>query len=83
MPILSGTIYHSGTKERIPGALIKVSSKEKQDKVNTADEDGNFKFDITSGHWSVSAFHNGSFPSDLKSIDLMEDKSVLIFIYHA
>jgi hypothetical protein len=75
MPTLSGTIYHSGTKERIAGALVKATSREKQDKVHNADEDGNFKFDLPSGQWSVIAFHNDSFPSDMKSIDLMEDKS--------
>lgn len=75
MPILSGTIYRSRTKERIPGALVKATSREKQYMVRDADENGNFKFDLASGQWSVIAFHNDSFPSDLKSIDLTEDKS--------
>ncbi len=75
MPTLSGTIYHSGTKERIPGAMVKATSGEKQYKVHNSDEDGNFKIDLTSGQWSIIAFHNDSFPSDLKSIDLTKDIS--------
>ncbi|MGE5123178.1 MAG: hypothetical protein ACM3H7_01565 [Acidobacteriaceae bacterium] len=75
MPTLSGTIYHSRTKERIPGALVKATSGEKQYELQNADDNGNFRFDLTSGQWSVIAFDNDSFPSDLKSVDLMEDKS--------
>lgn len=75
MPNLSGTIYRQGTKERLPGALVKVSAKGKADKIDTADDDGNFALDLAPGSWSVVAMHEDSFPSVIYSIDLVEDKS--------
>jgi hypothetical protein len=75
MAKLSGTIYRKGTKEPIPGALVKATAKDKNNKVGVADEDGDYVLEIDPGSWTIVALNEKSFPSDEKKIDLMQDKS--------
>jgi len=72
----SGTIYRSGSKERIERASVKAT-KGAQVEYTTTDDDGDFRFDLEPGAWTFVAMHEGSFPSKLKELDLMQDTGTI------
>jgi len=68
----SGTVYRSGSKERIEGASVKAT-KGTQVEHTTTDDDGDFRIDLEPGTWTFVAMHEDSFPSKPKEVDLMQD----------
>jgi hypothetical protein len=68
----SGTIYRSGSKERIERASVKAT-KGTQVEYTTSDDDGDFSFSLDPGTWTFVALHEDSFPSKPKELDLMQD----------
>jgi len=68
----SGTIYRSGSKERIERASVKAT-KGAQVEYTTTDDDGDFRFDLEPGAWTFVALHEDSFPSKPQELDLMQD----------
>ncbi len=68
----SGTIYRSGTKERIERASVKATMGT-QVEYTTSDDDGDFSFNLDPGTWILVAMYEDSFPSKPKELDLMQD----------
>jgi hypothetical protein len=68
----SGTVYRSGSRERIERASVKAT-KGAQVEYTTSDDDGDFSFNLDPGPWTFVALHEDSFPSKPEELDLMQD----------
>jgi len=68
----SGTVYRSGSKERIERASVKATKGAQVEHITT-DDDGDFRFDLDPGTWTLVAMHEDSFPSKPKEVDLVQD----------
>lgn len=71
----SGTVYRSDSKERIPGASVKVSKGERV-LFAIADDDGDFEIDVPEpGEWELVALDEDSFPNPPIKLDLTKDRA--------
>lgn len=82
MAKLSGVIFHSGGKERIPYATVKATQPGQRVYYATADKSGEYNMRLPEGgKWSLVALEPGSLASQPKEVDADQDvQSVNLYL---
>jgi len=71
---LSGTVYRSGSDERVQYASVKAWAAGEKAAHTITNEDGDFKFDkLNPGDWTLVAMHEKYFPSKRSKLNLVGD----------
>ena len=74
MAKISGVIFRSGGKERIPYATVKATQKDQPVIYATADEGGEFSMELPeAGKWSLIVLEPGSLASQPQQVDANRD----------
>ena len=78
MPNISGTVYKTGSDERVKYAVVKAYSKGKAPIIATTDDDGDFDFkNLEAGKWSLLVLDESSLPEKVPEFQLTKDRSNL------
>ena len=78
MPNISGTVYKTGSDERVKYAVVKAYSKGKAPVIATTDDDGDFDFkNLEAGKWSLLVLDESSLPEKVSEFQLTKDRSNL------
>ena len=78
---VSGTVFRSGTKERVANAMVKASAKGETTQQALTNDDGVFSFtNLNPAEWTFTAMHEEYFPSKPQSKPITDNTKLDLYL---